>query len=142
MNYVDHCTGLTAYCFIFFAACFTALSFHIASLIRIILAGAQNRVFPFRKNQSFFQSCHVASSIPATPLNSLRSSRRVPHNIRRCITLLLSSSLSFFSSTSTLNWQNLDFEVELAIVIGKKGRFISVEDAPSYIAGYTVAHGP
>ena len=38
--------------------------------------------------------------------------------------------------------QELDFEVELAIVIGKKGRFISREDAPAYIAGYTVAHGP
>ena len=38
--------------------------------------------------------------------------------------------------------QELDFEVELAIVIGKKGRFISVKDAPAYIAGYTVAHGP
>jgi len=36
--------------------------------------------------------------------------------------------------------KELDFEVELAVVIGKKGRFISVEDAPSHIAGYTVAH--
>lgn len=36
--------------------------------------------------------------------------------------------------------KQLDFEVELAIVIGKKGRFISEKEAPSYIAGYTVAH--
>ena len=35
---------------------------------------------------------------------------------------------------------NLDFEVELAIVVGKTCRYVSEEDAPSVIAGYTVAH--
>lgn len=35
---------------------------------------------------------------------------------------------------------NLDFEVELAIVIGKTCRYVSEEEAPSVIAGYTVAH--
>jgi len=34
----------------------------------------------------------------------------------------------------------LDYEVELVIVIGKKGRHISKKDAHQYIAGYTVAH--
>jgi len=34
----------------------------------------------------------------------------------------------------------LDFEVELAIVIGKKGRHISKQDAMSHVAGYSVAH--
>lgn len=35
---------------------------------------------------------------------------------------------------------NLDFEVELAIVIGKTCKRVSEADAPSVIAGYTVAH--
>ena len=35
---------------------------------------------------------------------------------------------------------NLDFEVELAIVIGKRCRYVSEEEAPGVIAGYTVAH--
>ena len=34
----------------------------------------------------------------------------------------------------------LDYEVELAVVIGKEGRRIPKEDALSYVAGYTVAH--
>jgi len=36
--------------------------------------------------------------------------------------------------------QKLDWEVELVIVIGKKGRHIAKEDAEQYIMGYTVAH--
>jgi 2-keto-4-pentenoate hydratase/2-oxohepta-3-ene-1,7-dioic acid hydratase in catechol pathway len=36
--------------------------------------------------------------------------------------------------------EELDFEVELVIVIGKEGRHISTEDAMSHVAGYTVAH--
>jgi 2,4-diketo-3-deoxy-L-fuconate hydrolase len=35
---------------------------------------------------------------------------------------------------------NLDFEVELAIVIGKRCRYVSEADAESVIAGYTVGH--
>jgi len=38
------------------------------------------------------------------------------------------------------NTQKLDYEVELVIVVGKRGRHISKKDAESYIAGYTVAH--
>jgi 2-keto-4-pentenoate hydratase/2-oxohepta-3-ene-1,7-dioic acid hydratase in catechol pathway len=34
----------------------------------------------------------------------------------------------------------LDFEVELTFVIGKRGKKISEGDAMSYVAGYTVAH--
>ena len=34
--------------------------------------------------------------------------------------------------------EKLDYELELACVIGREGRDISVEDAPGYIAGYTV----
>lgn len=34
--------------------------------------------------------------------------------------------------------QKLDFELEAAIVIGKKGKNISAEDADSYIAGYMI----
>jgi len=34
----------------------------------------------------------------------------------------------------------LDYEVELAIVIGKEGRRITREAAMSYVAGFTVAH--
>lgn len=34
--------------------------------------------------------------------------------------------------------QKLDFELEAAIVIGKKGKNISAKDADSYIAGYTI----
>jgi len=36
--------------------------------------------------------------------------------------------------------EQLDFEAELAIVIGKTGRNIKEADAHHYIAGYTVAH--
>jgi 2-keto-4-pentenoate hydratase/2-oxohepta-3-ene-1,7-dioic acid hydratase in catechol pathway len=34
----------------------------------------------------------------------------------------------------------LDYEAELAVVIGKKARFVSEEDAASYILGYTCAN--
>lgn len=34
--------------------------------------------------------------------------------------------------------EQLDYELELACVIGRKGRDIPVEEAPAYIAGYTV----
>lgn len=36
--------------------------------------------------------------------------------------------------------QELDWEVELAVVIGKKGRNIQTSSAKDYIFGYTVAH--
>lgn len=34
----------------------------------------------------------------------------------------------------------LDFEVELAVVIGRRCRHVSAAEAPGYIAGFTVAH--
>ena len=36
--------------------------------------------------------------------------------------------------------QEVDFEAELVIVVGKKGRHIKEADAMSYVAGYTVGH--
>lgn len=42
------------------------------------------------------------------------------------------------SHSNTTRW--LDYEAELAVVIGKKGRDISREDANSYIFGYTIAN--
>lgn len=36
------------------------------------------------------------------------------------------------------HFQKLDFELEAAIIIGKKGRNIKAEDADEYIAGYTI----
>lgn len=36
------------------------------------------------------------------------------------------------------HFQQLDFELEVAIVIGKEGRNIRAEDADSYIAGFTI----
>ena len=39
-----------------------------------------------------------------------------------------------------LSLQELDFEVELAVVIGKKGKNISADNAMEYVLGYTVAH--
>jgi fumarylacetoacetate (FAA) hydrolase len=36
------------------------------------------------------------------------------------------------------HFEKLDFELEVAVVIGKKGRNIKAEDADSYIAGYMV----
>jgi fumarylacetoacetate (FAA) hydrolase len=36
------------------------------------------------------------------------------------------------------HFQQLDFELEIAIVIGKKGRNIRAEDADQYIAGFTI----
>ncbi|MEY4425716.1 MAG: hypothetical protein RL535_14 [Pseudomonadota bacterium] len=36
--------------------------------------------------------------------------------------------------------ERLDWEVELAVIIGKKGRDISEKDALSFVAGYTVAN--
>jgi 2-keto-4-pentenoate hydratase/2-oxohepta-3-ene-1,7-dioic acid hydratase in catechol pathway len=34
----------------------------------------------------------------------------------------------------------VDFEAELVIVVGKRGRHLSAEEAPGYVAGYTVGH--
>ena len=36
------------------------------------------------------------------------------------------------------HFRQLDFELEVAVVIGKKGRNIKAEDADQYIAGYTI----
>ena len=36
--------------------------------------------------------------------------------------------------------QKIDWEIELAAVIGRKARHVSVEDALSYVAGYTIAN--
>jgi len=36
--------------------------------------------------------------------------------------------------------EKIDYEIELAVIIGKKGKAISPEDAPEYIAGYTICN--
>ena len=49
---------------------------------------------------------------------------------------------SIYGPEDELLWprytQQLDFELELAVVIGREGRDIAVADAPGYIAGYMV----
>lgn len=42
------------------------------------------------------------------------------------------------SHSNLTRW--LDYEVELAVVIGKEGRDISIEDSESYIFGYSIAN--
>ena len=44
------------------------------------------------------------------------------------------------SFNNTFNHQELDWEVELAVVIGKRGKNIDVSRAKDHIFGYTVAH--
>lgn len=36
--------------------------------------------------------------------------------------------------------QEVDYEAELVIVVGRKGRYLSPEQAPAYVAGYAVGH--
>ena len=36
--------------------------------------------------------------------------------------------------------QQLDWEVELAIIIGRRGKNVKKEDAMSYVFGFTTAH--
>ena len=36
--------------------------------------------------------------------------------------------------------EKIDYEIELAVVIGKKAKYIKPSDAPDYIAGYTIAN--
>ena len=52
------------------------------------------------------------------------------------------SPASIAGHEAVVTWPNytekLDFELEWGIYIGKKGKNISVEEAPEYIAGYTI----
>ena len=52
------------------------------------------------------------------------------------------SPASIAGHEAVVTWPNytekLDFELEWGIYIGKKGKNISVEEAPDYIAGYTI----
>lgn len=52
------------------------------------------------------------------------------------------SPASIAGHEAVVTWPNytekLDFELEWGIYIGKKGKNISVKDAPDYIAGYTI----
>jgi 2-keto-4-pentenoate hydratase/2-oxohepta-3-ene-1,7-dioic acid hydratase in catechol pathway len=47
-----------------------------------------------------------------------------------------------YGQGATIPWpsysEKLDFELEIAAVIGKRGRRISIEEASAYIAGYTI----
>jgi 2-keto-4-pentenoate hydratase/2-oxohepta-3-ene-1,7-dioic acid hydratase in catechol pathway len=36
--------------------------------------------------------------------------------------------------------REVDYEAELVIIVGKRGRHIALEDAPGYVAGYTIGH--
>ena len=47
------------------------------------------------------------------------------------------NSSVYFDSSMT---QEMDWEVEMVIVIGKEGKFIKKENAMDYVVGYTVAH--
>jgi len=44
----------------------------------------------------------------------------------------------------TIPWpdysEEIDYELELAVVIGKKGKYINADDALDYVAGYTIAN--
>jgi len=50
--------------------------------------------------------------------------------------------MSFIGDKQDVTWpdysESMDFELEMAIIIGKKGKDISVADAPSYIFGYAI----
>jgi len=50
--------------------------------------------------------------------------------------------MSFIGDKQDVIWpaysDSMDFELEMAIIIGKKGKDISVADAPSYIFGYAI----
>ena len=50
--------------------------------------------------------------------------------------------MSFIGDKQDVIWpaysDSMDFELEMAIIIGKKGKDISVDDAPSYIFGYAI----
>jgi len=50
--------------------------------------------------------------------------------------------MSFIGHETDVQWpayaEHLDIELEMAIVVGKTGKDISVEDAPSHIFGYTI----
>ncbi|MCZ6680767.1 MAG: fumarylacetoacetate hydrolase family protein [Candidatus Poribacteria bacterium] len=52
------------------------------------------------------------------------------------------SPASIVGNEAIVTWPNytekLDFELEWGVYIGKAGRNISIEDAPNYIAGYTI----
>jgi len=52
----------------------------------------------------------------------------------------MNRSITVLTHISMLKYQELDYEVELAFVIGKQGKDIPLEKAMEYVFGYTVGH--
>ena len=53
-------------------------------------------------------------------------------------------SSAIIGQGDTISWpvysEQIDYEIELAVVIGKEAKYVSAEDALNYVAGYTIAN--
>ncbi len=81
------------------------------------------------------------SKIACLGVNYRRHAAEMEHTVPPAPLLFLKPSTAVIGPDDKivlpLNWKRVDFEGELAVVIGKKARYVSEEEAVEYILGYT-----
>jgi acylpyruvate hydrolase len=77
--------------------------------------------------------------MPNTPKREDFKSPIYPAIFLRAATTLIGAKEAITLPRSS---ETLDYEAELAVVIGKRGRYIEPNDALSYVAGYSSSTTP
>jgi 2-keto-4-pentenoate hydratase/2-oxohepta-3-ene-1,7-dioic acid hydratase in catechol pathway len=81
------------------------------------------------------------SKIACLGVNYRRHAAEMEHTLPAAPLLFLKPSTAIIGPDDKivlpLNWKRVDFEGELGVVIGKKAKYISEEEAGEYVLGYT-----
>lgn len=99
--------------------------------------------FPFNE-VTFLAPCQP-SKVICLGLNYREHAFEMEENLPRNPILFIKPATSVIGPSEMIVWPNdvclrLDYEAELAVVIGKKGKDIKMEQAGQYIFGYTCAN--
>jgi 2-keto-4-pentenoate hydratase/2-oxohepta-3-ene-1,7-dioic acid hydratase in catechol pathway len=81
------------------------------------------------------------SKIACLGVNYRRHAAEMDHSVPPAPLLFLKPSTAVIGPDDKivlpLNWKRVDFEGELAVVIGKKAKYVSEEESGDYVLGYT-----
>ena len=99
-------------------------------------------VFPTHVVQAPAGMQKLAAELQGKPVPDVKPAGEVPQVYRQQPIYYISNRFSVIGPDETVRWPRyskyMDFELELAAIIGKRGKDISKADAASHIFGYTI----
>ncbi len=113
-----------------------------AATIRLAEAAPQCPILPEQYRDCMVFEAHLQNALDQSAKASGQPARSIPQVWYEQPIYYKGNRFSFIGPEAEIEWPSycdfLDIELEMAIVVGKTGKNITVEDAPSYIWGYTI----